>query len=32
LSFKSFQSLKHCFPIALLTPTIVFRTYPLRKI
>ena len=32
LSFKSFQSLKNFFPIALLTPAIVFRTHPLRKI
>jgi len=32
LSFKSFQSLKDFFPLALLTTTIVFRTHSLRKI
>jgi hypothetical protein len=32
LSFKSLQSLEDFFPIALLTPTIVFRTHSLRKV
>ena len=32
LSFKSFQSLKDFFPLALLTTTIVFRTHSLREI
>ena len=31
LSFKSFQSLKNFFPIALLTPAIVFRTHPFAQ-